>query len=136
MRDTVKFIWNGMKVNGELYKASYSKGPYTKESGLPEGTITMYMKGYKSTPQIEGVEVINDSDVMTDYFEEDTVRIYPDSRYYEEARKACKAANIHDAKQAVKWAEKNLARKTGTVYEEFYQKELENRQKRLSDLMA
>lgn len=94
------------------------------------------MEGYKSTPHIVGIEILNDSDVMTDYFEEDTVLIHRDSPYYEEARKACKAANIHDAKRAVKWAEKNLAKKIGTGYEEFYRRELEDRQKRLANLMA
>ena len=79
---------------------------------MKEETIKLYMEGYKNTPHIVGIEILNDSDVMTDYFEEDTVLIHRDSPYYEEASKACKAANIHDAKRAVKWAEKIWRKKS------------------------
>ncbi len=38
----VKFMWNGIKVDGKLYRAHYSMGHYTKESGLPQSTITIF----------------------------------------------------------------------------------------------
>jgi hypothetical protein len=98
----VKFMWNGIKVDDTLYRAHYSCGPYTTNSGLPEGTITVYAKDYKSLPQIEGLQIENDSDSMTDYFETDRLRIKPDSKYYNEAKAAYDKMNEHNEKRFAK----------------------------------
>lgn len=136
METKVKFVWNGIKINGEFHKCNYSKGPYTATSGLPEGTITMYASGYASIPSIPGLTIENDTDIMTDYFETDTVRIFPDSPYYAEAEKAMKAHELHCAKRAVKHFEKLYEAKKGTRQEEFYFSELQDRKERLIELEA
>lgn len=133
---TAKFVWNGIKINGEFFKGHYTKGPYTATSGIPEGTITVYMSGYKSLPRIEGLNIENDSDIMTDYFETDTVRIFPGTMYYEEAAKAHKAHEIHFEKRAIKQYEKMAEKYKGTRHETYYLKEIAEHEARLAKLAA
>ena len=104
---TVKFMWNGIKVDGTLYRAHYSAGRYTTSSGIPEGTITVYAKDYRAFPQVEGLQIENDSDSMTDYFEKDRIRIYPGSKFYTEAKAAYDKMNEHN--------EKRFAKKYGNI---------------------
>lgn len=80
-----KFMWNGIKVEGKLYRAHYNKGCYTN---LPKGTITIYMRDYVRTPKIEGLQVENDTDIMTDYFDKDSIRVTPDNVFYKEVEQA------------------------------------------------
>ena len=85
----VKFLFNGVKVDGVLYKGWYSNGPYNETSKLPAGTITLYAKDYATDfPAIEGTSIENDSDLMSDYSEKDRMRIFPDSPYYADAKAA------------------------------------------------
>lgn len=132
----VKFQWNGIKVDGELYRCYYTKGPYTATSKIPEGTITLYAKDYSRFPAVEGIHVENESDIMTDYFETDRIRIFPGTKYYDEACKALKAHEIHTAKNALKHFEKQYQKHVGTRHEGFYQKELEASRQRLEALTA
>ncbi len=104
---TVKFMWNGIKVDGELYRAHYSIGNYTESSGIPKETITVYAKDYKSFPRIEGLQIENESDIMTDYFETDRIRIAPDNKFYNDALEALKKHQAHN--------EKRFAKRYGTI---------------------
>jgi hypothetical protein len=90
---TVKFFYNGVRIDGVLFRVSYSLGPYNEASNLPKGTITMYEKDYKDFPRIEGITVVNDSDPVTDYIERDKILIYPNSPYYSDARRAIEKHN-------------------------------------------
>jgi len=81
----IKFGKKGIKIDKNYFPVSYSKGNYTKESGLPEGTITIYSKSYKHFPKELNPE--NESDMRTDYFEKDRVRIKPSNKYYKEVNK-------------------------------------------------
>lgn len=89
---TVKFLWNGIKVDGELYRCSYGDG---KLIGYPNGTITIYGKDYRSFPRIEGLTITNESDIMTDYFENDCTLVTPDNVWYAQAKSACDKAKEH-----------------------------------------
>lgn len=133
INNDVHFLWNGIKINGELYKGSYSTGPYTEESQLPEGTVTVYMER-SNTPRINGLEVYNDSDIMTDYFEDDTVRVRPDSPYYQSAVSGANAYNIHMEKQHIKHLEKMFAKYLGTPRGDSYRSELEQHRSILAEL--
>jgi hypothetical protein len=95
-------MWNGIKVDGTLYKAHYSIGNYTERSGIPKETITIYAKDYGSFPAIEGLTIENNSDSMTDYFEKDRIRVYPNSRWYDEVKAACEKMNEHNEKRFAK----------------------------------
>ena len=98
----VKFMWNGIKVDGELYSAHYSIGNYTERSGIPKEAITIYAKDYRSFPAIEGLTIQNESDIMTDYFEKDRILVYPNNRWYNEVKSACEKMNEHIEKRLAK----------------------------------
>jgi len=97
--EKIKFMYNGIKVNGQLYKAWYSKGNYRT---LPDGTITIYAKEYKRFPKIEGFNIENESDIMTDYFEKDRVRVIPGSKLYNQVYAAYQSQEEHREKRNVK----------------------------------
>lgn len=98
----VKFMWNGIKVDGELYKSHYSKGRYTFESGIPQESITIYGKHYCSFPLIEGLQIENDSDSMTDYFENDRILVTPDNIHYPAVLEAYRKQTEHQEKRFAK----------------------------------
>jgi Fe2+ or Zn2+ uptake regulation protein len=85
-------MWNGIKIDGKLYKAHYSEGALTN---YEEGTLTIYAKEYSRFPKIEGLTIYNDSDIMTDYFEEDQIRVTPDNVFYNQVQGAISKANKH-----------------------------------------
>jgi hypothetical protein len=99
----LKFMWNGLKITGAtlkddvLYRAFYSKGSYTKESKLPEGTITIYARDYKDFPKIDGLNIKNDSDSMTDYFETDRIYVEPSNKFYIQVLEAHSKQQAHNA---------------------------------------
>ena len=93
----VKFLWNGIKVDGKLYKAFYSSS-----KGEEEEAITIYGKNYQRLPRIEGLDVKNDSDVRADYFENDRIRVLPTSPYYKDVLAALNAVNEHYEKLRMK----------------------------------
>ena len=78
----LKFMYNGIKLDGKLFKATYSKGGYTEQSKIPQNTITIYARDYEDFPKIEGLQIQNNSDSMTDYFEKDRIRVTPTNQYY------------------------------------------------------
>ncbi len=126
---TIKFMYNGIKINGKLYKASYNR--------YDNKTIVLYLSNYERLPlKPDEIEIENESDIMTDYFESDTLRIKPDTKYYEDALKGFKAAEIHNAKRAVKHFETMLNKRKGTSCEQFYAEELKNRQNILENLLT
>jgi hypothetical protein len=97
-----KFLYNGIKHDGELFKAHYSIGPYTAQSKLPEGTITIYASDYKSFPFINELTTINESDSMTDYFEKDRIRVQPSNKWYEDVYKAYQKQEEHRQQKLLK----------------------------------
>lgn len=91
----VKFMWNGIKVDGVLHKCWYSES-------LPAGTITIYGKNYRPLPQVDGLTVDNDSDLWTDYFENDRIRVTPENPFYSAVKAALVKLHEHDAKRSAK----------------------------------
>lgn len=86
IKKDIQFLKNAIKSDGKKSRVYYSKGSYTKESKLPKGTITIYAKDYGHLPN--ALKPQNESDIMTDYFEKDRVRIKPSSKYYQKVNKA------------------------------------------------
>jgi len=87
----LKFLWNGIKLDGKLYRARYSPGELINQPG----TITIYAKDYGRFPKIEGLTVQNDADIMTDYHAKDLIRVTPDNPYYQQVKTALDAENKH-----------------------------------------
>ncbi len=82
----IKFQKYAILVDGKKIPVRYAKGSYTKESGIPEGTITIYAKEYSLHLPSE-LNPENNTEIQTDYFEKDRARIEPDNPYYEEVKK-------------------------------------------------
>lgn len=97
------FYWNGIKdAKGEkLQKAWYSLSTL---NGYPEGTITIYARDYTRFSDLvrECFTVHNDTDVMTDYFDSDDVRVIPQHPLYAQVRAAWEAQEAHREKRAAK----------------------------------
>lgn len=103
-----KFVWNGIRdtETGKLTKCWYSKGNHIDGDEI----ISIYCDSYEEMPIIEGITVINESDIMTDYFEKDRAEIYPDNINYEEINNAWKELQIHELKMSIKRNEKEANR--------------------------
>jgi len=83
----VRFLKSCIKQGDKKWKVFYSIGNYTKESGLSEDTITVYNREYEHFPK--ELNYTNESDMMTDYFEKDRLKICKGDKYYEQALKFC-----------------------------------------------
>lgn len=84
----LKFFYNGIKgSDGKLQKAYYSEG---KLLNHPDGTITIYGKNYSgfSAEVNQTFEVENGTDIMSDYFEQDRIRVTPAHPLYAQVRAA------------------------------------------------
>lgn len=88
----LKFLWNGIKIDGKLYRARYSPGELI---GYPAGTITIYAKDYERFPKIEGLTVKNGSNIIESYYELDKIVVTPDNPYYAVVKAALEAENRH-----------------------------------------
>jgi hypothetical protein len=91
---TVKFMYNGIKINGELTKGWFSYSDYDGKK------ISFYASSYLTNPELSRLfEVQNNTDFMTDYFEKDKISFDENSPYWQDALNA-----------AIKWEKKSLAR--------------------------
>ena len=102
----IKFMWNGIKADGKLYKAWYNKSSLIN---YPKDVITIYAKEYKSFPKVKGLTIENDSDLMTDYHEKDRIRVTPDNPYYEKVLEAYQKQEKHHQKMNERRNRKNKA---------------------------
>ena len=92
----IKFLWNGIKVDGKLYRAYYSDGELLNN---PKGTLSIYGKDYESFPKIEGLNIQNDSESQSDYFCNDKIRVTPDNIHYAAVLEAIRMVKEHHAKK-------------------------------------
>ena len=87
----IKFFFNGMKVDGKLYKADY----YMNNNG----SIMMTAVRYEGFPKVEGLTVTNDSKIEEDFTALDRVDIFPMSEYFEAVKAAfCKQQERREAR--------------------------------------
>ena len=101
---SIKFFWNGMKVNGnkELIKCSFSM--YGED-----GNITIWADSYRSDIPTDIFDVVNESDGMYDYYEKDHVFLKPDHPLYPYIHAAALSATLHYAESRVRYYEKRIA---------------------------
>ena len=87
MTTSIKFFYNGIKINGEnkLIRCFYSLDNSTRESGP---CVTIYAKGYGGQLPGDLFAVENDTDLMTDYFDTDSATLTPAHPLYPYARAA------------------------------------------------
>lgn len=75
----IRFYWNGIKVDGgRLIPCHYS---------IDGESVTIYARDYKKLPR-EYFDVVNNSDSMTDYFEDDRTTLDKNHPLYKFARHA------------------------------------------------
>jgi hypothetical protein len=101
--DAPLFYWNGIKdAKGEkLQRAFY--WPTTSQD-VPAGTITVCARDYcRFSDKVRAAFLVtNDSDVMTDYFAEDTFKVIPSHPLYLQVKAALEACNDHSTKRVAK----------------------------------
>lgn len=87
MTTSIKFFYNGIKLNGQnkLIRCFYSLDNSTRESGP---CVTIYAKGYGAELPGDLFTVENDTDIMTDYFDTDSATLTPAHPLYKYARAA------------------------------------------------
>ena len=107
MKNEIKIFWNGVKLNGELQKF------YFYMNGENVSFIDNERYGRATMPKECGLVVINDSDSMTDYFEEDHGTITPEHPLYGYFKNAAQGYTLHRAKANVKLLEKRIAKLEG-----------------------
>ena len=93
----VKFGWNYMKVGDKKSLVWYSVGQLIN---FPAGTITIYARDYDGLPAVEGLTIKNETDISTDYFEKDKIRVEPSSPFFPAVSKALADHSAHFAKIA------------------------------------
>lgn len=94
----IKFMYNGIKIDGKLVKGFWSKGGYTNGA-----KYCFYADSYCSRLLREHFMVENSTDITTDYFEEDKVYFFDGNL---EVDNAFKQQEIKNAKRALKRLEK------------------------------
>ena len=94
----VKFMYNGIKINGKLIKGYWSKANYTNGA-----KYAFYADSYCSKELREIFDVKNDTDTMTDYFETDTIYFFENNK---EIENVLKQKDIRYAKRQIKKYEK------------------------------
>lgn len=134
MTNSVKFYWNGLRINGEktLIKCSYSLNNHKEHKQC----VTLYARDYSHLPRDLFV-VENGTDYYTDYFDTDSATLTPDHPLYKYARYAAAKAEIRDLKHYVEYTEKNL--ETSAYYKrnrDYYENEIKTKREKIAELEA
>lgn len=91
MTSSIKFYWNGLRLNGEkrLVKCSYSLDNHRDHKEC----VSIYASGGGRLPR-DLFEVHNETDIYTDYFDDDHAVLTPDHPLYKYARYAAAKAEM------------------------------------------
>ena len=75
----IRLLKKGIKVNNKYYPCHYSGS-----KNNINGNATIYIKGYEPLPDeaYQVLNVENNSEMITDYFERDRIRITPDNALF------------------------------------------------------
>ena len=94
----LKFYWNGIKgTDGTLQLCSYSEGPFCS---YPDGSIAVYGKRYRdfSSEVRAAFTVVNNTEIQSDYCENDRIYVEPTHPLYAYVRAALEKHKAHCAK--------------------------------------
>lgn len=95
----LRFFWNGIKVGkGKIHRVFYSDGKLANHS---EGTISIYSRDYnRFCPEVRAAFTVeNNSDLMTDYFETDFIRVEPTHPLFAKVKEALLKAEARRARK-------------------------------------
>lgn len=90
----IKLLKKGIKLDGKYYPCFYSSS-----KNNTNGNATIYIKTYESLPReaYNIFDVENKTDIQTDYFEQDIIRINKNSPYFEQVEKLAQRGVINNA---------------------------------------
>lgn len=83
----IKLLKHSIKSGGNKARVWYSRGPVllAPDFKTTGDCVTIYEKDYSRELHKIFADAINDTDSMTDYFEESKVRIFPSNPLFAEA---------------------------------------------------
>lgn len=127
----VRIYWNGIKIDGgKLIRCGYSLDNNADNSP----SVSIYARDYEHLPR-DLFEVKNDSDLYTDYFENDRAYLTPEHPLYKYFRYAAAKAKIRELKACIADHEKRLAeRERWSGQHDYYRKENETNRAKLAEL--
>jgi len=102
-RSNIKFLWNGIKKDGKLYKVGYAM--------RDNGNIAIYGRNYESLPR-NLFKVTNESDIYTDYFCDDCGEIETTHPLYKYALFAFYKYEIHWENASINSYKKDIEKRT------------------------
>ena len=102
MTNSIRFYWNGIRINGEksLIKCSYS----LDNSRDHKECVSIYADGCSSLPR-DLFEVQNETDLYTDYFDSDHADLTPEHPLYKYARYAAAKAEMRYLTRHIEYLE-------------------------------
>ena len=106
----MKFFYNGIKgSDGKLQKCYYADGPY---HNLPSDCITIHGKHYKGfSEEVRNTfKVENGTELQTDYFENDRIRVFSSHPLYAQVKAAYEKQELHSNQVAIKRVKKAIER--------------------------
>lgn len=129
---SIKFFWNGIKINGEkkLIRCFYSLD--NNADGRPN--VTIYARDCERLPRDVFV-VHNDTDLYTDYFDDDSAELTPEHPLYKYARAAALKAAMRGEPEYIAKLRAGLGRPGGFCYDS-RKAEIERREQRLAQYTA
>ena len=103
MTNSIKFFWNGLKLNGEksLVKCCYSLDNNREH----DECVTIYAKDYGSQLPRDLFDVCNETDSYADYFDTDSATLTPDHPLYKYARYAAVKAELRHLPRHIEYLE-------------------------------
>lgn len=127
---TIKFMYNGIKIDGKLVKGSWGANGYTNGA-----KYCFYADSYYC-PELRGLFTVrNDSDMMTDYFEKDSIFFFDGGEYTEQAAAAYKNQELKRVTRYIKKLEL-MRDKQPERFERYYKTDYELTKERLNKLAA
>lgn len=96
---TIKLLKKGLKVDKVYYPCHYSSA----RNNL-KGNATIYIKSYEPLPAeaYSVLQIENNTDMQTDYFEKDRIRIPPSSEFFKTVEAYANANKAKTRKEEIK----------------------------------
>lgn len=135
MTTSIKFYWNGIKLNGEkaLTRCFYSLDNNAEH--LP--AVSISCRDYSGRLPGDLFVVTNDTDSMTDYFDTDRAVLTPDHPLYKFARYAAECAEIRHLEYSINQLAENIeTRPAFYARDDFYKNDLAEKRAKLAHLQA
>jgi len=104
----VKFMWNGIKIEGTLIKGTLYGGSFYNGALYCFTSDSQYNAFEKSQLLKKYFKVENDTDAMADYFDNDSVYFFEGDECLNEIQDAINKGRIHYLKNAIKRIEQRL----------------------------